>query len=64
MLCDTENFLNKNKMNSTEDVSDSFNMSEPLLVGTQVSLTAMMEPKFAILILAYFTGKYHIHIHM
>ena len=51
-------------MNSTEDISDSFNMSEPLLVGTQVSLTAMMEPKFAILILAYFTGKYHNHIHM
>ena len=45
-------------MNTTEDVSDFLNMSEPLLVITQGSLTrmAMVEPKFALLILAYATG--------
>ena len=43
-------------MNTTEDVSDFLNMSEPLLVITQGSLTTMVEPKFALLILAYATG--------
>ena len=45
-------------MNTTANESDSINMSEPLLVVTQVSLTSMVEPKFALLILAYATGKY------
>ena len=45
-------------MNTTANESDTFNMSEPLLVVTQVSLTTMVEPKFALLILAYATGKY------
>ena len=43
-------------MNTTANESDSSNMSEPLLDVTQVSLTTMVEPKFALLILAYATG--------